>query len=63
MEGLKMLNFVFTDSSTMEYIMLEIQGNIQHTVEKKYYFMFMGHLSTLDKVRLWYLFRKTTLLI
>ena len=50
MEEFNLINFVFNDSSTKEYLLLEIQGNVEHTLEKKYYFMFLGNLSSLDKV-------------
>ena len=50
MEDFKVINFIFSEPKSEEYILLEFQGTIHHTVEKKYYMMFLGNLSTLDKV-------------
>ena len=51
MEEFKVINFIFSDSHNKEYHLLEFQGNVHHTLEKKYYLMFLGNLSTLDKVK------------
>jgi hypothetical protein len=49
MEDFKVINLVFSEPNSEEYLLLEFQGNIQHTVEKKFYLMYLGNLNTLDK--------------